>query len=429
MIGEAYKTGPLRIGLLTYRGNPHSGGQGVYVRELSTALAGLGHQVTVFSGQPYPELSPDVSMVKLPSLDLYRPGDPFRRSRAFANPIDLLEFGIMCAAGFPEPLTFSLRAWRHLGPQASDFVDIVHDNQCLGYGLLAINRFLAYGLLGIRRDGLPVLATVHHPIRVDLRLELAQATRARRLALRRWYAFTRMQGRVARRLRRLITVSGAAKTGIVEEFKVPADRVAVVPNGVDAERFRPLAAARRIPGRILATASADMPMKGLRPLLEAVARVRATRPAELVVVGKPKANGSISSLLDDLGLRDSVQFHNGICADDLVRLYAEAEVAVVPSLYEGFSLPAVEAMACAVPLVTTTGGALPEVVGRDGDAALLVPPGDSGALAAAINRVLEDASLGARLGSAGRRRVLEKFSWRRTAELTVDQYRAVLSGC
>src|SRR5438105_3704782 len=309
VIGEAHKTGPLRIGLLTYRGNPHSGGQGVYVRELSTALAGLGHQVTVFSGQPYPELTPGVPLVKLPSLDLYRPEDPFRRSRPFADPIDLLEFGIMCSAGFPEPLTFSLRAWRHL------------------------------------------------------------------------------------------------------------------------QRLRPLASSRRVAGRILATASADMPMKGLRPLLEAVARVRATRAAELIVVGKPKANGSISSLLDDLGIRDSVKFLNGIHADELVRLYAEAAVAVVPSLYEGFSLPAVEAMACAVPLVTTTGGALPEVVGKDGEAALLVPPGDARALATAINRVLEDASLGRRLGTAGRRRVLDRFSWRRTAELTADQYRGVLSGC
>ncbi|TMD54686.1 MAG: glycosyltransferase family 4 protein [Chloroflexi bacterium] len=417
VIGEAHKTGPLRIGLLTYRGNPHSGGQGVYVRELSTALAGLGHQVTVFSGQPYPELTPGVPLVKLPSLDLYRPEDPFRRSRPFADPIDLLEFGIMCSAGFPEPLTFSLRAWRHLQRLRPDALDIVHDNQCLGYGLLALDRRV------------PVIATVHHPIVVDARFERVGASTARRIGLRRWYAFTRMQGRVARRLRRLITVSGASRAGIVKEFRVSTERVAVVPNGVDAERFRPLASSRRVAGRILATASADMPMKGLRPLLEAVARVRATRAAELIVVGKPKANGSISSLLDDLGIRDSVKFLNGIHAEDLVRLYAEAAVAVVPSLYEGFSLPAVEAMACAVPLVTTTGGALPEVVGKDGEAALLVPPGDARALATAINRVLEDASLGRRLGTAGRRRVLDRFSWRRTAELTADQYRGVLSGC
>src|SRR5207247_1300822 len=150
---------------------------------------------------------------------------------------------------------------------------VVHDNQCL-----------AYGLLGIQRAGLPVLATVHHPIQVDRRLELAQATSVRRLALRRWYAFCRMQGRVARRLPRLLTVSQAARDEIVRELGVRPERVAVIPNGVDTARFRPLPGHARTSGRIVVTASTDAPVKGLEPLLLAFAQVRARRPAELVVV-------------------------------------------------------------------------------------------------------------------------------------------------
>jgi glycosyltransferase involved in cell wall biosynthesis len=402
----------LRVALLTYRGNPRSGGQGVYVRHLSRALVRLGHDVEVLSGPPYPELDPGVVLTRLPSLDLYRPETPFRPARPPRGAIDLLEFGTMCVGGFPEPLTFSLRAWAELRRRRAEF-DVVHDNQCLGYGLL-----------GIRRSGLPVLATIHHPIQIDRRLELAQATGGRRLSLRRWYGFTRMQARVARRLP-LLTVSLAARDEIAREMRTPAGRIAVVPNGVDAELFRPLPDRRRAAGRIVATASADVPLKGLDPLLRAFAILRARRAAELVVVGRPRPNGPIPRLMDELGLNGSVRFVSGVPDAELVALYAGAEAAVVPSLYEGFSLPAVEAMACGLPLVATTAGALPEVVG---DAALLVPPGDPCALADQLTALLADPGLRRDLGERGRTRVLDRFTWEAAAMATADRYREVI-GC
>jgi glycosyltransferase involved in cell wall biosynthesis len=402
----------VRVALLTYRGNPRSGGQGVYVRHLSRALARLGHRVEVLSGPPYPELDPAVRLTRLASLDLYRPEVPFRPARRATGVVDLLELGTMWAGGFPEPLTFSLRAWAELHRRRREF-DVVHDNQSLAYGLLAI-----------RREGLPVIATVHHPIQVDRRLELARATWARRLSLRRWYAFTRMQGRVARRLP-LLTVSGAARDDIAREMRVPAGRISVVPNGVDAELFRPLPDRPRAPGRILATASADVPIKGLDPLLRAFAILRRRRPAELVIVGQPRAGGPIPGLLDELGLNGSVRFTGGVPDAELVALHAEAEVAVVPSLYEGFSLPAVEAMACGVPLVATTAGALPEVVG---DAGLLVPAGDPCALADQLTSLLADPGLRRRLGERGRERVLGRFTWESAARATAACYREVM-GC
>jgi glycosyltransferase involved in cell wall biosynthesis len=408
----------LRIALLSYRGNPHSGGQGVYVRHLARALTRLGHEVEVFCGPPYPQLDPGLRLTRLESLDLYRPEEPFRRARPIRDPVDALEFGTMCLGGFPEPLTFSLRAWRELAGRRSEF-DVVHDNQSLGYGLL-----------GIERGGLPVVATIHHPIAIDRRLELAAAPGwQRRVAIRRWYSFVRMQGRVARRLRRVITVSTAAREDVFREIGVRPERVAVVANGVDAATFRPLPG-RRVPGRVVTTASADVPLKGLVPLLEAIARVRnnGAPGAELLVVGKARPNGAASAAIARLGLAGCVRFVSGVEEAELARIYAEAEVAVVPSLYEGFSLPAVEAMACAVPVVATTAGALPEVLGRDGEAGFLVPPGDSPALAHAISRTLEDGPLRRRLGESGRARVLEHYSWERTAQATVDQYRVAL-GC
>ena len=410
----------LRIALLAYRGNPHSGGQGVYVRHLSRELAALGHRVEVWSGPPYPNLSRDVPLVPVPSLDLYRPEDPFRTParHEFRDLVDVAEFAIMCSAGFPEPLTFSLRAWRALRARRGDF-DVVHDNQCLGYGILAIAR-----------AGFPVVATVHHPITVDRALELAGAESwRRRVSLHRWYGFLSMQKRVLRRLPRLITVSESSARDLCRQMGARPAQLAVVPVGVDAAHFRPLPHLRRVPGRIMTTASADVPLKGLLPLIEAVAKVRTERHAELVVVGKPREGSLVPATVARLGLEGAVHLVGAVDDARMVELWAEAEVAVVPSLYEGFSLPAVEAMACGTPLVATTAGALPEVVGTDGETALLVPPNDPGALAGAVGRLLDDAGLRARIGAAGRARVLERYTWKAAAEATVEQYRRAIAGC
>jgi glycosyltransferase involved in cell wall biosynthesis len=406
----------LRVALLSYRGNPLSGGQGVYVRYLSRALTRAGHSVEVFAGPPYPELDDDVPLTKVPSLDLYRPDDPFRRPRLdeFKTWVDGLEYASMCGAGYPEPLTFSLRVARLLRERTGDF-DVVHDNQCLGYGLLSIARRL------------PVIATVHHPIPIDRRLELEHSPNLKRsLSLRRWYHFTRMQGRVARRLPRIVTVSESARADVHRELGVASHRIAVVHNGVDTELFRPLPAIPKQPGRIVTTASADVPLKGLVFLVEALAKLRTEREAELVVIGKTKKNGPVAAAIARFGLEGAVTFRSGVGWADLVELYARAEVAVVPSLYEGFSLPAIEAMAAGLPVVATTAGALPEVIG---DAGSLVPPGDAGALAVAIGRLLDDPAARTHLGSAARARAMDRFSWETTATATAAEYRRVIGRC
>jgi glycosyltransferase involved in cell wall biosynthesis len=318
---------------------------------------------------------------------------------------------------FPEPLAFSLRAWRHLRGRPGEF-DLVHDNQCLGYGLLAIER-----------DGLPVLSTIHHPITVDRRLELEHADGwYKRLTLRRWYSFTNMQTRVARRMTRVVTVSENSFNDIARDHQVDPNRMAIVPVGVDVDLFRPLPEVAPVPGRLITTASADVTMKGLAYLLEAVAKLRTEREdLHLVVIGKRKPGGRSDETIRNLGLEDVVTFVTGVPDQRIIELYAEAELAVVPSLYEGFSLPAIEAMSCGTPLVATSGGALPEVVGTDGETALVVPPGDSEALASKLRWALGRDDLRATVGARGRRRVIDQWSWRHTAEKTVEQYRILLA--
>ncbi|MFF3905010.1 glycosyltransferase family 4 protein [Streptomyces sp. NPDC001848] len=414
--------GPLRIALLTYKGNPFCGGQGVYVRHLSRELVRLGHRVEVIGAQPYPVLDEGegldgLSLTELPSLDLYRQPDPFRtpRREEYRDWIDALEVATMWTGGFPEPLTFSLRAGRHLRARHGDF-DVVHDNQTLGYGLLG-------------DVGAPLVTTIHHPITVDRQLELDAAEGwQRRLSVRRWYAFTRMQKRVARRLPSVLTVSGTSRQEIVDHLGVPQDRIHVVHIGADTDLFSPDPSVPQVPGRIVTTSSADVPLKGLVFLIEALAKVRTEHPgAHLVVVGKRAEDGPVAQAIERYGLEGAVEFVKGISDAELVDLVRSAEVACVPSLYEGFSLPAAEAMATATPLVATTGGAIPEVAGRDGETCLAVPPGDAGALAAALSRLLADPELRARLGAAGRARVLRHFTWAKAAEGTVARYREAIA--
>ncbi len=411
---------PLRIALLTYKGNPFCGGQGVYVRHLSRELARLGHSVEVIGSQPYPVLDEGeglegLRLTELPSLDLYRSPDPFRTPRRdeYRDWIDALEVATMWTGGFPEPATFSLRARRHLRARRGDF-DVVHDNQTLGYGLL--------GDLGA-----PLVTTIHHPITVDRQLELdAAPDLKRRLSVRRWYAFTRMQKRVARRLPSILTVSGSSRQEIIDHLGVREDRVDVVHIGADTGLFSPDPAVPEVPGRIVTTSSADVPLKGLVHLVEALAKVRAEHPgAHLVVVGKRAEDGPVAQAIERYGLAGAVEFVKGITDAELVDLVRSAQVACVPSLYEGFSLPAAEAMATGTPLVATTGGAIPEVAGPDGETCLAVPPGRRGC-AGHRDRLLGDRELRARLGHAGRERVLRKFTWAQAAKGTADRYREAI---
>jgi glycosyltransferase involved in cell wall biosynthesis len=404
---------PLRIALLSYRSKPHCGGQGIYLRHVSRELAALGHHVEVFSGQPYPELEPGPALRTLPSLDLYRDEDPFRTPKPseYRDWVDALEVGMMWTAAFPEPLTFSIRALRELRARGADF-DIVHDNQVL-----------AYGMLGIPRLGLPLVTSIHHPISVDRKIELAQARGWSRLTKRRWYSFVRMQARVARRVGAVMTGSESSRADIIRDFKVAPDNVRVIPLGVDTRLFHPRPVPR-LPGSIIAVASADSPVKGIPTLLRAFAKLSTERDASLTVIGKPAPAGPTEKLIGELSLGDRVRFVTGMSDAQLAELVASTEVAVVPSLYEGFSLPAVEHMASGTPLVASRTGALPEVTG---DTACLVTPGDAEELAATLRRLQDSPGERERLSAAALERVQQRFAWSAVARATVAEYRRAIA--
>ena len=410
------KSEPLKICLLTYRGNPNCGGQGVYIKHLSKALSDMGHEVDVLSGPPYPHLDPKVLLHKLPSLDLYNAEHPFRLSKAssLVNPLNMYEFLTMCTGRFPEPYTFGVRAYNYLQKHKKKY-DIVHDNQCL-----------AYGIGKIAERVFPTIATIHHPITVDRQEEFKSATSRKKInKIKKWYSFIRMQKEVARQLSHIVTVSECSKVDIAKEFSINLSRFRVVHNGINKEFFYPVHNGPRPENSIIVTNSADTPLKGLRYLLEAVAQIRKKQPVKLTVIGEPKKNGTIKKLVSELNIEDIVHFTGRIRNEEFAGYYSKATIAVVPSLYEGFGLPAAEAMACGVPLISTSGGALPEVVG---DAGIIVPPADAGALAREITFLFNHPDQRKKMAQAGIERVDAIFNWSKAAGDMVDVYREAIDG-
>ncbi len=407
---------PLKICLLGYRSQPFSGGQGIYIRYLAHALRDLGHEVTVISGEPYPHLDDDITLVKLPGLNLFAAENAMKALRwhHFKDRIDLFEWWSHNTGGFPEPYTFGERLVRWFKKNKPDF-DIIHDNQCLAPGLLKLEKM-----------GYPVVTTIHHPITVDRDIAINVAPDWKyRLLAKRWHSFLTMQIKVARKLKHILTVSECSKRDIARDFNVSPDQMTVVLNGIDSEIFSPRPSVTRKSNRLMTIASADHPLKGLNYLIDALAILRKDRAdLELTVIGAPKPGGPTETQIKSLGLEDAITFRHGLKPEEIVDLWAEATIAVSPSVYEGFGLPAGEAMACGVPLVSAAGGALPEVVG---DAGIVVPVRDAGALAREIGGLLDDPVRRDHLAKMGRDRILNAFTWKRAAEQSVALYETAIN--
>lgn len=405
---------PLRIALLGYRSQPFGGGQGVYIRYLSKALVEAGHTVDVISGPPYPHLDPRVKLIKLPSLDLFENGLLSLRPRHLKSMTNIIEWVSKLTGGFAEPLTFGRRAVKYMREHGHRY-DLVHDNQSLSYGMLRIQEM-----------GIPLVTTIHHPITSDLRIALAAAHNLReRLLIRRWHSFLNMQKKVVKQLHNIVTVSDCSRQDIARDFGLQPAGITLVHNGIDINDFHPIPEIQRNPLRLMATCSADAPLKGLRYLLRAYARLLDSHPdLELLLISKPNPGGKTERLVRRLGIADRVKFVNGISTQEMVRYYAEAAICVVPSVYEGFGLPAGEAMACGVPVISTDGGALPEIVG---DGGVIVPARDVDALVAAIEELLQDPERRDALGLRARKRIEEHFCWEVCAKQMTRYYREVLA--
>ena len=404
----------MKVGLLSYRSHPYSGGQGIYVKHLSKALKNLGHEVSVLSGPPYPELDSGVNLIKIPSLGLFESGERLKafRLRFLWSPIDLYEWITVMTGGFPEPYTYGKRVLKRL-KENNLKLDVLLDNQSLSSSLLEIQAHY------------PLAVTIHHPITKDHKLEMQNAINWKeRLSSSRWHNFLPMQKKVAPQLKNIICVSQPSKEDVISEFKVDEKKITVIPNGIDIGIFKPSSIKKSLSFRIVTTASADIPLKGLRHLILALPRVIRQFPlTSLTVIGKSPEKSNLNKLIDDLDLEDKITFRSGISEKEIVKTYHDSDIAVIPSLYEGFGFGAGEAMACGVPLISTDSGGLKQVIG---DAALKIKPGSVNEIEEGILKLFTEEKIRQELAEKGRERMEEFFDWKIAASAYIEVFKKII---
>jgi len=404
----------LKIGILSYRSHPYSGGQGIYIKHLSKALSDRGHQVSVLSGPPYPELHESVKLIKIPSLGLFETQNRMSLFSAslFFRPLDFYEWFTVMTGGFPEPYTFGKRVLKYLEQHKSDF-EVILDNQSLSGSLLKIQEII------------PLAVTIHHPITKDHKLEMQNASNWKeKLSSIRWHNFLPMQKRVAPKLKKIICVSKPSKEDVIEEFNVDPSKIEVILNGIDINTFTTNSFDKREENKIITTASADIPLKGLKYLIKSLPKILDSFPkTTLTVIGKSPNNSEVSKLIEDLNLSDVITFRSGISEKEIVDLYHSSELAVIPSLYEGFGFGAGEAMACGVPLISTHSGGLKEVVG---DAAIKILPSSAGEIEKAVINLFNNPDEMKKLSIRGRQRMEEIFDWKIAASSYESSFKGVI---
>jgi glycosyltransferase involved in cell wall biosynthesis len=411
----------MKILLLSYRGNPYCGGQGIYIYYLARELTRLGHQVQLMVGPPYPRFLDGIPVHSLPNFNFFGrktssllPGNPFQ----IFSPLHFYEYVATRFSAFPEMNAFSLRSFRKIVELLRyQRFDIIHDNQCLGYGLLLLKTLK-----------IPVIATIHHPLSIDCQIDLEHCLHLKdKIRLLLYYPLL-MQRIVAKRLDKIITVSYKSAEDIERYFRVPRKKIKVVYNGIDLDTFKPLEGVTKDPHTLIFVGNTDDRKKGILYLLQAM-RMLEKQIKLLVVDGGAIRKNFASRLVREYGLEDRVIFTGNITQDKLVELYAAAQVAIVPSLYEGFGFPAGEAMACGLPVISTWAGALPEIVGKDGRGGILVPPRDASALALQIRKLLGNKKELELMGKRARERIAENFTWEKAGrdisqiyQETIDAY-------
>ena len=401
----------LKIAFLSYRSKPFSGGQGIYVKYLSKALYDLGHEIDVFSGPPYPDLDPKIKLVKIPSLGLYEKKSKFYDVNPLnlLNPINLFEWLSVNSGGFPEPYTFGKRIKKILKQNLNKY-DVIHDNQSLAYELLFFQKKK------------PLVTTIHHPISLDLAYQLQSTNDIfLKLLMRRWHSFLFMQKFVAKRLKKIVVPSNSSMEDIKDEFHVDKNKMERVMNGIDLNVFYPDSKIQKIPFRLVTVASADVPLKGLDYLLNALSDLSEVySDISLSIIGEQKKGGHTERLIKKLNLEKRVNFYSNLTQEDLRKTYCEAELAIIPSLYEGFGFAAIEAMACGVPLISSSGGALPEVIK---DSGIIIPPKNVKEIYNSVDILLSSPHIAKGLAEKGLQRANSKFSWAAIAKKIEKVYR------
>ena len=395
----------LNIAICSYRSSPFGGGQGIFVFELSKNLNNLGHKVDVISGPPYPNLEKGIKLIKSPGMNLFSTFNFQERLKIFEEKKnksidDWYEFISVLFGGFPELRTFGNRAKKLLNESS---YDVVIDNQSLSYGMIEIQKKI------------PLIEIIHHPITKDYKYDIQFSKGViQRISKWRWYSFLKMQKEVAQNLKVISTPSYNSKKDITKDFGVPHQHISVIPNGIDHFSFAPARDFKRVPGQLITTASADVPLKGLDFTLYAIARLKLDYPEiKLVIIGSPRSGGHTERLIKRLNIEQNILYRANLTREEIAFEYAKSNIAVVSSLYEGFGFPVGEAMSCAIPLIATNIASIPEITKSFAE---LIPAESSDRIELAIRKIFSNPEKNQTKADAGRKHIIENFDWQKIAK-------------
>ena len=395
----------LNIAISSYRSAPFGGGQGIFIYELSKALQTLGHKVDIISGPPYPNLEPEINLIKSPGLNLFSTFVFKERISLFKNKEnktldDWYEFFSALLGGFPEIKTFGKRL-KQLVSNSS--YDVLIDNQSISFGVLEIQK------------NLPVLEIIHHPITKDYKYDIQFSKGIiQKISKWRWFSFLKMQRKVAPKLNVISTPSHNSKKDIAKDFNVSMKKISVIPNGIDFEKFSPKKNISRTIGQIITTASADVPLKGLDFTLHAVAALVKDFPhLRLIIIGAPRIGGHTERLIQKLKIEANIVYKTNLTKEEIAIEYASSNIAIVSSLYEGFGFPVGEAMACSIPLIATNVASIPEITGNFAE---LIPARDSKSIERSIRNILSNPAKYQIRADEGRQHIIDNFDWKKIAQ-------------
>ena len=405
----------LKIGLLSYRSDPFSGGQGIYIKNVSEALQNRGHEITIFSGNPLPIVSNKIKVVEINTPGYFETFNSFERFKIFQaqekTRLDLWDFIETFTGTFTEPIFFGDRLLQNTEfAKTADSYDVFHDNQSISNYPDSVNKKL--------------ITTLHHPIHVDRDIDLEnESSFLRKLAIKRWYSFLNFQKKNLKKVKKIISPSKSSKKDICHYFQYPAEQISVIWNGIDLADCK-FHQRTSFNSEFVTIISSDVPMKNLRNILKALYLLKNDGlDAKLTIIGDLRDDNK--KLINDLDLNDLVSFRRKLPRDELIKILNASDIGIAASSYEGFGFPLVEMIATGLPVIVSDKASLPELAGEAG---LKFNSDDVSDLKEKMKELIKNHTLREKLAKNSKVRRDAFFGWDEYAKKLEDLFEEIISG-
>ena len=405
----------LKIALLSYRSDPFSGGQGIYIKNISEALHNRGHEITIFSGNPLPEVNKAIKVVRIETPGFFETFDSLDRLKIFSslekNRLNFMDFFETFTGTFTEPVFFGERLVKNKHFQETvDEFDIFHDNQSIS----------SYPEKVLKK----LVTTLHHPIHVDKEIDLtSEKSFLKRLSIKRWYSFLNFQKKNLKAVKKVISPSLSSKNDICRYFDYPSKNISVIWNGINLDDCK-FHQRESFNANFVTIISADVPMKNLKTVLKALYLLKQDGlNAKLTIIGDLREDNN--KLIDRLGLTKEITYKSKLPRKQLIQSLNNADIGIAPSKYEGFGFPLVEMIATGLPVIVSDKASLPELAGNAG---LIFNSSDSNDLKEKMKELIENAALRNKVAENSKLRRDDFFGWDEYAKKLEDLYKEIISG-